>query len=79
MAKTVIRNTADRIVSELGIARTRGRTCQEIVKRYDLVRGTVSTYLSKLVESGDIVTDGTRQNTNGVSVTVYKLPQYTTV
>jgi DNA-binding IclR family transcriptional regulator len=76
MAKSTINSVADRIISELTIARGRGRTCQEIVNRYELNRGTVSTRLSEMVNNGTIVTNTTRNNTRGYPVAVYTLPHY---
>lgn len=76
MAKSTINTVSQRILSELNIARGRGRTCQEIVSRYDLNRGTVSTRLSEMVNEGTVVTTTTRANTRGVPVSVYTLPTY---
>lgn len=77
MAKSTINTLSDRVLSELRIARTRGRTCEEITNRYDLNRGSVSTKLSQLVNSG-MVTESTqtRLNSRNVPVTVYTLPTY---
>jgi len=79
VAKSTINTVPQRILSELNIARGRGRTCQEIVSRYDLNRGSVSTRLSELVANGMIVENTTRENTRGTPVTVYTLPVYATV
>jgi len=76
MAKSTITSVSDRILSELTIARGRGRTCQEIVTRHGLNRGTVSTRLSELVNEGNIVQNGTRNNSRGYPVTIYSLPRY---
>ena len=78
MAKTRITNTRTRLLSELKVAKGRGRTVQEITTKYDMNRGSVSSRMSELVNSGDVVVIGTRNNTQGVPVSVYGLPQFAT-